>query len=134
MPNSELINDESYNEYLDVINILINNPTVNEKTERLFDLSATDRAFLACALSKGYRIATGDSEIKDLAIQEFSKTYKGSISPIGLINKWLTEGLIEWSETFQNYLIDWNLNNEDPQPKRQRGIFKKLTGFKYEGS
>jgi hypothetical protein len=132
--NSDLTDDESYNDYLNVINLLINNNTVNGKTEKLFDLSAIDRAFLACALSKGYQMTTGDSDIKDLAIQEFSETFKGSISPLGIINKWLREGLIEWDKTFQNYLLDWTTNNEDPQPKRQRVLFKKLTGFRYVGS
>ncbi len=134
IPNSEIINNDFVNQHLDVANLLIENNTINKKTGRLFDLSPVDRRFIACALSFGHRVSTGDNDIKDIASQEFSKAFKGSISPLGMINMWIRKGLIDWSDELHGYVADWNRTEEAPQPRRQKIEYKKLTGLKYPGS
>jgi len=59
---------------------------------------------------------------------------KSNISPLGIINRWLREGLIEWNDQLHRYVIDWKTNNEHPQPQKQIREFKKLTGLSYPGS
>jgi len=134
IPNSEIINNDLVNQYVDVVNLLIESNTINKKTGRLFDLSPVDRRFIACALGFGYRVSTGDNDIKDIASQEFSKTFKGSISPLGMVNTWIRNGLINWNDTLHEYVADWKRNEEDSQPRRQKIEYKKLTDLKYPGS
>ncbi len=134
IPNSEIINNDLVNQYVDVVNLLIENNTINKKTGRLFDLSPVDRRFIACALSFGFQISTGDGDIKDIANQEFSKTFKGNISPLGMVNTWIRKSLINWSDELHGYVADWNRTGEAPQPRLQKREYRKLTGLKYPGS
>lgn len=134
IPNSEILSNDATNQYFETINLLIENNITNNKTGKLFDLSKVDRRFIACALSFCYRVSTGDNDIKDLANQEFSKTFKGSISPLGMVNKWIRKSLVTWSDELHEYVADWNRTGEAPQPKHQKGEYRKLTGLKYPGS
>jgi hypothetical protein len=134
LPNSALTNDSEYSRYLEVINLLIDNDTINAKTGNRFDLSKVDRRILACALSFGCQITSGDDDLIDFAKQEFSDIFKGNISPLGIINRWVRKGLISWNDKLHGHLCDWNNDNEDSQPRRQKTEFKKLTGFPYTGS
>lgn len=79
-------------------------------------------------------MSTGDGDIKDLANQEFSKAFKGSISPLGMVNMWIRNGLMDWNDTLNEYVADWKRNEEDSQPRHQKIKYKKLTGLKYSGS
>ncbi len=134
IPNSEILNNNAVNQYVEAINFLIESNITNNKTGKLFDLSPVDRKFIACALSFGYRISTGDGDIKDLANQEFPKVFKGSISPLGMINMWIRKGLMDWDDTLHEYVADWKRDEEDSQPRRQKIEYKKLTGLKYPGN
>jgi len=134
LPNSLFSQNNSYDIYLDTVSVLNRQGTRNKKTDRLFDLSPVDCEILACALCNGFKITTGDSDIKDFARQEFQRTYRGSISPLGLVNAWIKERLIKWNGSFHNHLADWSRLNEDSQPGRQKKMFKKLTKLKYPGS
>jgi hypothetical protein len=134
IPNSEIINNNLVDQYNDVINLLIENNTTNSKTGRLFDLSPVDKQFIACALGFGFQISTGDGDIKDIAKQEFSKAFKGSISPLGMVNMWIRKDLINWNDTLHEYVADWKRTGEASQPKHQKNVYKKLTGLKYPGS
>jgi len=134
IPNSEIINNDFVNQYLEAINLLIESNIINNKTGRLFDLSTVDKKFLACALGFGFKISTGDGGIKNLANQEFPKVFKGSISPLGMINKWIRKDLIDWNDELHEYVADWKRMGEASQPKHQKNVYKKLTGLKYIGS
>lgn len=134
IPNSEILNNNAVNQYFEAINLLIESNITNNKTGRLFDLSPVDIRFIACALSFGFKISTGDGDIKDIANQEFSKTFKGNISPLGIVNMWIRNGLINWTDTLHEYVADWKRDEEDSQPRRQKIEYKKLTGLKYPGS
>lgn len=134
IPNSEILNNSAVNQYVEAINLLIENNIINNKTGRLFDLSPIDRRFIACTLSFGFRVSTGDGDIKDFVSQEFPKIFKGSISPLGMVNMWIRNGLIAWNDTLHEYVADWKINGEDPQPRHQKRVYKKQTGFKYPGN
>jgi hypothetical protein len=131
---SNFTNNADVNRYFEAINLLIRNITINVKTGRPFDLSYVDRMFLACALANGYKISTGDENLTLFALQEFGDEFRGNISPLGIINRWLREGLIEWNEQCHSYVTDWKINNEHPQPQKQIREFKKLTSRSYPGS
>ena len=81
IPNSEIINNDFANQYLEAINLLIESNITNNKTGRLFDLSPVDKKFISCALSFGFKISTGDGDIKNIANQEFSKLLGQHITP-----------------------------------------------------
>ena len=76
-----------------------------------FSLSHVDKMFLSCALANGYRISTGEKEMKLFAKQEFTKTFKGWSSPLGIINLWISKGLIKWHDTLQSFLREWEKDN-----------------------
>lgn len=134
IPNSELNNNQDFINLKKAMNLLITRGVVNEETGRLFDLSRVDIKILACAISYGHKVASGDNGLKQFAHQEFSDQYKGDISPLGIINMWLRKGIIAWNDEKQTYLTEWALLNEDPQPLLQRRQFKRLTGYAYPGS
>lgn len=131
---SNFTNNADVNQYFEAINLLIRNISVNANTGRPFDLSYVDQVFLACALANGYKISTGDENLSLFAIQEFGEEFHGNISPLGIINRWMREGLIKWNEELHSYVADWKITNEHPQPKKQIREFKKLTGLSYPGS
>ena len=131
---SDFINNADINRYFEAINLLIRNITINAKTGRPFDLSYVDQRFLACALANGYKISTGDEDLALFALQEFGDEFHGNISPLGIINGWIRERLIEWNDQVHSYVADWKINNEHPQPQTQIGKFKKFTGRSYPGS
>jgi hypothetical protein len=131
---SNFTNNADVNQYFEAINLLIRNITINAKTGRPFDLSYVDQMFLACALANGYKISTGDKSLALFALQEFRDEFHGNISPLGIINGWMREGLIKWNEELHSYVADWKITNEHPQPKKQIREFKKLTGLSYPGS
>jgi hypothetical protein len=134
IPNSDILNNNTVNLYLEAISFLIENHITNNKTGRLFDLSPVDKKFIACALGFGFKISSGDGDIKDLANQEFPKVFKSSISPLGMINMWLRKDLINWRGELHEYVADWKRTAEASQPKHQKNVYKKLTGLKYPGN
>ena len=107
---------------------------VNNCTGRFFSLSRVDMKLLACALAHGLKLSTGDQDIKDFAYQEFLNEFKGHVSALEMINIWLRKKLIAWNDELHDYVMDWNRQNEHPQPGEQKKIFEKLTGRKYPGS
>lgn len=131
---SSVTDNADLNRYFEAISMLIRNITINTKTGRPFDLSYADQKFLACALANGYKISTGDQNLTLFASQEFEDEFHGNISPLGIINKWMSEELIEWNDQLHSYVADWKINNEHPQPEKQMRKFRKLTGRSYPGS
>lgn len=133
LPN-DLVNNDNVQRYFDAIDSLVDHGTINEKAGLEFDLGYVDKMILSCALANGFKITTGDDDIKDFAVQEFGADFRGWISPIGMINGWVRNGLIEWNDSLHAYLSVWKRDNEHPQPQRQKTAFKKLTGRRYPGS
>lgn len=131
---NDFVQSDNVVRYSDAVTSLIDHGTVNEKTGLEFDLSYVDKMVLSCALGNGFRITTGDDDLKVFGIQEFGDDFKGWISPLGMINRWIKDGMIEWNDTLHDYLADWDRDNEHPQPQHQERVFKKLIGRSYPGS
>lgn len=81
-----------------------------------------------------YRITTGDKDLIQYYLQQFSNNPDEIISPLGMVNIWISKGLISWDEKLQTILEDWNKCDEAPQPKSEIKKFKKLTDYKYLGT
>lgn len=120
-----------FNLYLQAITSLIESGTINQRTQKFFNLSKVDKKFIACALAHNYEVTTTDNDLIDFLQQEFSKS---NIAPLGLINSWLKNRLIEWSEQRQVIIEDWNRCNEARQPLSDIQEFENLTGYKYVGA
>lgn len=133
LPETQM-KDKKVAEYLDTIRLLINNGTVNNETNELFDISYVDSKIIACSLAYGYTISTGEKDIVNFAKQEFPDEFKGTISALGIINMWLRDQLFKWDETKQKYLSKWKEKGEHKQPKSAIKQFQKLTHRKYPGS
>lgn len=120
--------------YEKAIKSLVDDGVENTRTSRLFDLSEEDTELLAWALILESQIISGDVDINDFGNQQFHGEFRGTIFPLKAINNWLELNLIQWNETLQAYLEDWNKNNERPQPEEQKIRFGELTGYPYVGS
>jgi hypothetical protein len=132
--SSSKMNSKEVTTFFTVIDELNKIGTVNKKTNRLFDLSHTDKKILAGALAFNYKITSGDYDLVQFAKQEFSSKFKGSIYPLEIINAWLKKKLIKWDDTKHEYLSDWDLQIEHQQPIKAIGNFQKLTKRRYPGS
>ena len=130
----DISDNKEVRRYFDAIDSLIEHGRISEKTGMEFDLSYIDKKLLACALSNGYKISSGDDDMKQFAKQEFGGDFKGWISPLGIVNRWLKKGLIKWDRSLHVHLAEWETYNEHPQPQRQKIQFKKLTKRNYPGS
>ena len=120
--------------YFSTISELINTGTINKVTGHLFDLSYPDRKIAASTLALGYKITSGDAGLVAFCGQEFSKEFKGAVSPLAVINRWIEKGIIVWDDIKQEYLADWAEKNEHPQPRNDKVVFRKLTKRKYVGT
>jgi hypothetical protein len=120
--------------YLEAISCLLATGVINKRDGKLFDLSAVDQQLLACSLGNGYVISTCDQPLEDFAEQEFRKEFKGSISPLGILNSWIKSGLIILSDSMYAVVLDWRVCQEPPQPGRQKRNFELLTKRPYPGS
>ena len=56
------------------------------------------------------------------------------ISPLGIINMWLEEGLISWDDVKHEYLSEWDRLEEPAQPIEAIGKFQQFTRKRYPGS
>lgn len=126
-------NREDFKLYYEAVTILNYNGIINKRTGRAFDLSAEDRKVIAFALTYDYMISSGDNDLIDFPHQEFSARFKGAISPLEIINRWIESGVIVWDEIKQEFISEWSLNNERPQPRKAITLFEKLTGREYKG-
>lgn len=120
-------------DYHEAIKALSENGTIDQKTDRLFDLSRVDMRVMACALALGHRVTSGDGGLVRFLEQEFPDEFKGNITPLGLINNWLEKKLITWDDEKQKQMAEWNDNEEHAQPKSEISRFNKLTGRRYPG-
>lgn len=133
-----LILEEEHKEqealYFDTIRSLNRIGTENQETGRLFDLSFVDMKVISHALTLKYRITSGDRALVQFAQQEFRGEFRGAISPLEIINRWLEKGLIDWDQERYRYLSAWAEQNEHPQPVVAKRRFEELTGYVYTGS
>lgn len=115
---------------LSTISLLVDAGVLNSKTGRLIDLSRTDKEIVACAAAHKYEITSGDGNLVDFAEQQFDIS---NVSPLGLVNEWLEEGLISWDERMQMVIEDWEKCGENPQSKSEAGRYQRITRKFYVG-
>jgi hypothetical protein len=133
LPDSAMKNNK-IEAYFEAISLLIKQPTLNRKKGGYFDLSSVDIEILSCALGNGYKITTGDEDLGNFALQEFGEVFRGLVSPLEMINAWIKTRAIVWSDELHDYLGEWKIQNEHPQPLKQIRIFNELTKRGYPGS
>ncbi|MBF0552744.1 MAG: hypothetical protein HQK60_19700 [Deltaproteobacteria bacterium] len=124
------VNTGGFKNYLDVMQILLKNITIDEATGKAFNLSQVDQKILARALDKQAAICTGDKGLIRFAKQEFEFT--NIISSLGLVNIWLRKGLIQLNDV-RLVFDDWKKLGEASQPQEDIKAFEKLTRMKYSG-
>lgn len=120
--------------YHEAISCLLDVGINNKKDGGLFDLSPVDKQVLACSLGNGLMISTCDQPLEDFAKQEFRREFKGSISPLGVLNLWLSKGLVFMSDSIYAVISDWRSCEEPAQPGRQKRTFQLITEKPYPGS
>lgn len=127
---SQYAQTEQFSLYLEVIKNLIESGSINQRTQKCFNLSRVDQIVAACVLANGYDLTTGDNDLIDFMKQEFSQE---NIFPLEVVNRWLRKGLIIWNSHFQTIIEDWDKSNENKQPPKAIKEFEKLTGYGYVG-
>jgi len=131
-PHSALKNaGEDFERSLDVIRLLVDAGEVSLKTGKSFGLSFIDKKIAAYVTAYKLDISSTDNSLIDFLEQEFGKENR---SPLALLNDWIKQGLIQWSEDMQRIIEDWDKNGEPVQPAKDKKNFFKLTGVKYAGS
>lgn len=122
------------NEQFEPISKLIHNTLeagkLNRKTKRYFDLSRTDRIIAAYTVSNELNFSSTDDDLTVFLEQEYDVR---NYCPLEIINIWLQKKLIKWNKNRQQILMDWDRDNEHPQPKAEAKKFEELTGFNYPG-
>lgn len=98
-----------------------------------YGISNKDKRILVCALQMGFELCSGDTLLCEFAHKEFTGTFKGSVSSLGLLNRWLEEGLVAWSPDLEAVMREWKAMHEKPQPDTAISAFKRITGKPYVG-
>lgn len=125
------VETDEFHLYCSTIRNLLESGKINQRTQKFFNLSAVDRKIAACVLAHNFNMTTCDSDLIDFIEQEFSIK---NTTPLGIINKWLKEGLITWNTNLQIIIEDWDKCGEPAQPSKEIIEFEKLTKVKYLGS
>jgi hypothetical protein len=94
---------------LDSISMLVDTGVENKETGRLVDLSLTDKHVIACASAHGCKISSIDRNLVYFAVEEFELE---NITPLGLVNQWIEDGLITWDDRLQMIMEDWEKSGE----------------------
>ena len=128
-----VLRTDDFKLYYQTINSQISSGIINSKTHYYFDLSKVDQCIVSCALANNFRITTGDNDLIEYYLQQFSNNPDEIISPLGMINIWLKKGLISLDEKLQTILEDWTKCAEAQQPRMEIKKFQNLTGYKYLG-
>lgn len=115
---------------ISAIDMLTSTGVLNSKTGQLIDLSLVDKEIVACAAAYKYNITSGDGDLIDFAEQQFDIS---NITPLGLLNDWLEEGLIVWDAHMQMVIEDWDKCKEKGQPVAEIGRYQTLTHKLYKG-
>jgi hypothetical protein len=50
-----------------------------------------------------------------------------------ILNIWLGNKVITWTEELNNIIREWSVQREKPQPEKAKAVFYKLTKKKYPG-
>lgn len=128
--------DQKKNEdlYFETIRHLNRERVYNAEKKRWVDLSWKDMKVLSHVLALECQISTGDDDLEYFARHEFKRDFRGNISALEIIVRWLENKVIQWDDEKQKLLALWVEHNEHPQPLKAKKRFKELSGFNYIGS
>lgn len=127
---ASVTNTDDVNLHLTTINSIIEAGVTNPNTGFLVDLSPTDKHVIACATANQYDISSVDRSLVYFAESQFDLR---NVTPLGLVNRWLEQGLISWNEHMQMVIADWQSCGESKQSVSEVGQFQSLTGYPYVG-
>jgi hypothetical protein len=119
--------------YFGIVKSMIYEGTINQLTGGLFDLSRPDMKIVSHCLALKYKCTSGDGGLVQFLEQEFSDDFQGNVTPLEIINTWLDNGTIKWTDKQHAILMDWETQNEKPQPPKAKKEFQQLTGRNYDG-
>jgi hypothetical protein len=125
---------QAYKNVRNTIGILLQSIVINEKTQRVIDLSEEDQAIAACVIANGYRMSSGDSNLIAFLQQEFKPAFKGNLSALEVVNFWLEKGIVVWDDAKNAILADWKAQGEVAQPRSAIKKFTSISGYPYPGS
>jgi len=124
---------DNYKLHYNLIEKLMNEGTLNDENNALFNLSRTDKEIAAYAIAMEYNLSTGDKPMMDFISQQFSEYNIKNFSSLDLINRWLRKEIIEWNIARQKIIEEWSLTEERSQPVEAIKLFETLTDQKYHG-
>lgn len=91
------------------------------------ELSPTDLKMIAASYSLDAELCSGDGALSRYAANDWERQV---ISPLALVNRWLSQKLLAWDDEKLRILEDW-VRAERPQPKKDIVAFERLTGRRY---
>ena len=122
--------EDSFQNCFDLIEKMNETGVINQRNNRIFNLSRCDQIIIAYAIALDSRISTNDLGMKDFAEQEFDKE---CLSSLALLNEWIENSLVSWDSNIKDIMRDWKISNEPTQPREDIEKFESLTGRKYPG-
>ena len=91
------------------------------------ELSPTDLKMVAASYSLDADLCSGDAALSRYATNDWERQV---ISPLALVNRWLSQQLLTWDGDKHRILEDW-ARSERPQPRKDIAEFERLTGRQY---
>jgi len=92
-----------------------------------YDLSAVDKDIAAALVTIDAELCTGDTNLASFVEEQLEIICH---SPLAILNRWIDEGLVVWSEAHQAVITEW-VSQEKTQPANEINRFEELTAKKY---
>jgi len=127
LPKSDL-DEHGYDKVLNCVQAAAED-VVNPSTGKKYadELSLTDLKMVAAAYSLDAELCSGDAALSRYAANDWDRKV---ISPLALVNRWLSLKLLTWDDGKHRILVDW-VCSERPQPRKDIVAFERLTGRRY---
>ena len=127
LPKSDL-DEHGYDEVLTCVQAAAD-AVVDPLTGKKYadELSPTDLKMVAASYSLDADLCSGDAALSRYATNDWERQV---ISPLALVNRWLSQQLLTWDGDKHLILEDW-VHSERPQPRKDIAEFERLTGRRY---
>jgi hypothetical protein len=124
----------SYDELHKTIQRILDACVPDSSSGQQFYLSPEDHALAACAIAKDCELSSGDTKLVAFLQQQFPDMFKGNLTALEVINRWLENKVLNWDDAKHAIVGDWKQKKEASQPASAVKQFKKLTEREYPGS
>ena len=127
LPKSDL-DKHGYDEVLTCVQAAAKD-IVDPSTGKMYadELSPTDLKMVAAAYSLDADLCSGDAALSRYAANDWERQV---ISPLAIVNRWLSLRLLTWDDDKHRILLDW-VRSERPQPRKDIVEFEQLAGRVY---